>query len=76
MKWPRVVLMLLGFVGVCGSVASAVAPPVQLAGRWRLNRALSEFPKEVAFGIETTDGDAPPGGRQSGLTACRLRGAR
>ncbi|MEP7306853.1 MAG: hypothetical protein ABJA98_15165 [Acidobacteriota bacterium] len=66
MKWPRVVLMLLGIVGVCGSVESAAAPPVPLAGRWKLNRELSEFPKEVAFGIDTTDGDTPPSGRQSG----------
>jgi hypothetical protein len=66
MKWPRVVLLLLGIVGVCGSIDGAAAPAVPLAGRWRLNRDLSEFPKEVAFGIETTEGDAPPNGRQSG----------
>jgi len=58
--------MLIGILGVCGSVESAAAPPVPLAGRWRLNRELSEFPKEVAFGIETPDGDASPGGRQGG----------
>jgi hypothetical protein len=66
MKWPRVVLLLLGCVGACGSAESAAAPPVPLAGRWKLNRELSEFPKEVAFGIEAPDGDAPAGGRQSG----------
>ena len=59
MKWPRALLMLLGFVCAWGYVEIAAAPPVALAGRWRLNRELSEFPKEVAFGIETTDGDAP-----------------
>jgi len=58
--------MLIGILGVFGSVESAAAPPVPLAGRWRLNRELSEFPKEVAFGIETPDGDASPGGRQGG----------
>jgi hypothetical protein len=66
MKWLRVVLTLLGLVGVWGAVGNAAAPPVPLAGRWRLNRELSQFPKEVAFGIETTDGDAPTGGRQGG----------
>ena len=66
MTWSRVVLMLLGLAGVCGSVEGAAAPPAPLAGRWRLNRELSEFPKEVAFGIESTNGDAPPSGRQSG----------
>ena len=58
MKWSRGVLKRLGFVCAWGYVAIAAAPPAVLAGRWKLNRELSEFPKEVAFGIETTDGDA------------------
>ena len=66
MKWPRVVWMLIGFVGLWAVAGRAAAPPVALAGRWKLNRELSEFPKEVAFGIEATGGDAPQGGRQGG----------
>ncbi len=56
MKWPRVVWMLIGFVGFWAVAGRAAAPPVALAGRWKLNRELSEFPKEVAFGIETPFG--------------------
>ena len=66
MKWSRVVWMLIGFVSLWAVAGRAAAPPVPLAGRWKLNQELSEFPKEVAFGIETPDGDAPQGGRQGG----------
>jgi len=66
MKWSRGMLMRLGFVCAWGYVAVAAATPAVLAGRWTLNRELSEFPKEVAFGIETADGDATQSGRQGG----------
>jgi hypothetical protein len=68
MKWPRALLILLGFICVYGCAEIAAAPPVALAGRWRLNRELSEFPKEVAFGIETTDDDSRQSGRQAGAS--------
>jgi hypothetical protein len=58
--------MLLGFLCASGSVDALAAPPAQFAGRWRLNRDLSEFPKEVAFGIETTEAGPASNGRQSG----------
>jgi hypothetical protein len=66
MKWLRVGVTLLGVLGGCGYLASAAAPPVSLAGRWRLNRDLSEFPKEIAFGIATDDDDSSQSGRQGG----------
>jgi hypothetical protein len=70
MKWPRASLMLLGFVGAFVGASAyieiAAAPPVSLAGRWKLNRELSEFPREVAFGIEATDDGATQSGRQGG----------
>jgi hypothetical protein len=66
LKWSRGVLKRLGLVCAWGYVAIAAATPAVLTGRWKLNRELSEFPKEVAFGIETTDGDAAGSGRQGG----------
>jgi hypothetical protein len=59
-------LVRLGFVCAWGYVAIAAATPTVLAGHWKLNRELSEFPKEVAFGIETTDGDAARSGGSGG----------
>jgi len=48
---------VLGFVLVCA--AAATCPPSilaqdgpGLAGRWTLNRELSEFPREVGFGVD------------------------
>jgi hypothetical protein len=64
MKWSRTVLTLLGLASAWALIVSAAGSPVQLAGRWTLNREQSEFPKEVAFGIETPDGDSSQGGRQ------------
>jgi hypothetical protein len=66
MKQPRVVWMLIGFVALWTAAGVAAAAPVSLAGRWKLNRELSEFPKEVAFGIDTTDSDTSQSGRQGG----------
>jgi hypothetical protein len=66
MNCPRALLMLLGFVSAWGYTVSAAAPPVALAGRWKLNRELSEFPKEVAFGVGTPGDDSPQSGRAGG----------
>jgi hypothetical protein len=44
----------------------SAAPPVVLAGRWKLNRELSEFPAEVGFGFASSGDNSTSGGRQSG----------
>lgn len=61
-------------LSVAGAPALAQSPKISLAGRWTLNRALSEFPREVGFGAdflsaataataaETTSRGAGPGG--------------
>jgi hypothetical protein len=59
---------------LCVSAHVAAAPPVALAGRWVLNREQSEFPKEVAFGIEGTGSDSSQGGGQAGAQGGGRRG--
>src|SRR5690349_9665335 len=49
----------LSLVCAWGRAELVAAPPPRLSGRWVLNHALSEFPKEVAFGIDTSGVDAP-----------------
>lgn len=68
MNCPRALLMLLGFVSAWGYTAIAAAPPVALTGRWKLNRDLSEFPKEVAFGVGTPGDDSRPSGGRGGAS--------
>jgi hypothetical protein len=64
-KWSRTVLLLLGVASGWDCAQLGAAPPVVLAGRWRLNRDLSEFPTEVGFGFVTSGDDSTTGGRQS-----------
>src|ERR1700689_733147 len=65
-KWSRTVLLMLGVACGWDSVNLAAAPPVVLAGSWKLNREQSEFPKEVGFGfVSTGDDSTSSGGRQS-----------
>jgi hypothetical protein len=63
-KWLRAVLLLLAVATVSEHADLAAAPPVVLAGRWKLNRELSEFPKEVGFGFVSSGDDSSSGGRQ------------
>jgi hypothetical protein len=64
-KWSRTVLLLLGVACGWDHVNLTAAPPVMLAGRWKLNRELSEFPAEVGFGFASSGDDSTSGGRQS-----------
>jgi hypothetical protein len=64
-KWSRTILLLLGVVCGWESVNISAAPPV-LAGRWKLNRELSELPAEVGFGFASSGDDSTSGGRQGG----------
>ena len=65
MKWARTLLLLLGVAFAWGHENLSAAPPVVLAGRWKLNRELSEFPAEVGFGFVSSGDDSTSGGRQS-----------
>lgn len=74
MKWWRMVVCVAGLLAFPGGgeVASAVTSRPDLSGAWRLNRELSEFPREVAFlsdwldaGGTGTDGRGG-GGRRGG----------
>ncbi len=65
MKWSRTVLLLLGVACAWEHQSLSAAPPVMLAGRWKLNRELSEFPKEVGFGFVSSGDDSTSSGRQS-----------
>jgi len=59
---PAALLVLLAgaFASTCLDLAAS--PAVTIAGRWRLNRELTDFPKEVGFGIEIPgDGDSSSG---------------
>jgi hypothetical protein len=60
------VLLLLGVACAWDPVNLSAAPPVVLAGRWKLNRGLSELPAEVGFGLASSGDDSTSGGRQSG----------
>jgi hypothetical protein len=64
-KWSRTVLILLGVACGWDHANLSAAPPVALAGRWTLNRELSEFPAEVGFGFTSSGDDSTAGGRQS-----------
>jgi hypothetical protein len=46
--------------------ALSAASHVELAGRWRLNRDLSDFPQEVGFGLATSNGQASTAARPTG----------
>jgi hypothetical protein len=63
MTWFRSLLVSIGVVAACAVAEAAAAPPVTLAGRWTLNRELSEFPKEVGFGVETPGGESTQSGQ-------------
>ncbi|HUK34531.1 MAG TPA: hypothetical protein VLV86_11500 [Vicinamibacterales bacterium] len=79
-KW---MLVLAGVVAVTGVVRPSLAQtqtttsPSPLNGVWTLNRALSQFPKEIGFNIDipTSSDEAPPpssggrGRRASGRTS-------
>src|SRR5207249_1772838 len=52
--------------GVAVSRPSAQTKPT-LAGRWMLNRELSQLPREVGFGADLVGGsESSPGGARSG----------
>jgi hypothetical protein len=65
-KWSPTVLLLI-VVACLGweHESLSAAPPVVLAGRWKLNRELSEFPAEVGFGFASSGDNSTSGGRQS-----------
>jgi len=46
--------------------ALSAASHVELAGRWRLNRDLSDFPQEVGFGLGASTGQASTAARPGG----------
>jgi hypothetical protein len=64
-KWSRTVLLLLGVACGWEYEKLSAAPPVVLAGHWKLNRELSQFPREVGFGFASSGDDSTSGGRQS-----------
>jgi hypothetical protein len=49
---------MLGFGAAVLWTAVSAAPRVELAGRWRLNRDVSDFPREVGFGLDSSNGTA------------------
>jgi len=49
---------MLGFGAAVLWTAVSAAPRVELAGRWRLNRDVSDFPREVGFGLDSSNGPA------------------
>jgi hypothetical protein len=61
----RLAMIAIGFVCLSGGGRLMAAPPVSLAGRWSLNRQLSQFPKEVGFGITMPSEGPVQGGRSS-----------
>jgi hypothetical protein len=63
-KWSRTVVLLLGVACGWEHEKLSAAPPVLLAGHWKLNRELSEFPREVGFGFASSGDDSTSGGRQ------------
>jgi hypothetical protein len=66
-KWSPTVLLLIVVACIGWEHESlSAAPPVVLAGHWKLNRELSEFPAEVGFGFVSTGDDSTSRGRQSG----------
>jgi hypothetical protein len=75
--WPAALLLFLA--GAPTGLDLAASPPVAIAGRWRLNRELTDFPKEVGFGIDLPgDGDSSAGrsGGRGGGGGGRRGGSR
>ena len=61
-----------------GTGKTAAPAPGDLAGTWKLNRELSQFPREVGFGMDVTGAGRPStgdtrmaGGEDPGLVANR-----
>jgi hypothetical protein len=51
-RWiSAAVLVAMSFAGAAGRETVAAAETPSFAGRWTLNRDLSQFPREVGFGI-------------------------
>ncbi len=81
-----VAALVLAMVGVCTSAEAAAAGPSGLAGRWTIDRAASEFPREIGFSAAwmtsggeseaevrgASRGGARPGGASTGATSRAL----
>jgi hypothetical protein len=76
LKGIRSATLLVLLAGASTCLELAASPPVTIAGRWRLNRELTDFPKEIGFGIDLPgDGDSSTG-RSGGRGGGGGRGGR
>ena len=67
MTFARRLLMSIGLGSCIAYSAVHAGSPVTLDGRWRLNTAQSDFPKEIGFGIDVGhDTDSSSSGRSGG----------
>ena len=56
-------VLLAACVGAASGQGKPAAPaPADLDGVWKLNRELSQFPREVGFGMDVTGAGRPPSG--------------
>ena len=67
-RLAAVLMMPLALGAVCPTVASA-QDTSSLAGRWTLNRELSQFPREVGFNADWFATTAAGGGSTAGTTS-------
>jgi len=69
-SWLAAVLVTSVAVGIVHPPVASAQEPSTLAGRWILNRELSQFPREVGFSADWmatgSAGDSTPGGSQGG----------
>jgi hypothetical protein len=55
-------VLFASVTAVSGQGKPAAPAPVDLDGTWKLNRALSQFPRELGFGMDVTGAGRPSGG--------------
>lgn len=65
-SWLAVVLMMPVALGVVHPVVASAQDAPSLAGRWTLNRELSQFPREVGFNADWIAAPAAGGGTTTG----------
>jgi len=69
-SWLAAVLVTSMAVGIVHPPVASAQDASTLAGRWTLNRELSQFPREVGFSADWmatgSAGDSTPGGSQGG----------
>lgn len=65
-SWLAAVLMMPLALGTVHPTAAAAQDPSSLAGRWTLNRELSQFPREVGFNADWIATSGSGGGSTAG----------